>query len=701
MTDLSSFVRPAVWRSVAALIAFIFTAVPCLAQPTGEVGEPFEARLVPLAGTAPHTWQILDGQLPPGLSLDRNTGVIGGIPTRAGTFSFTVRWIDSEGLEGFPTTHSITIEPAPAPPPELVITTASPLPAGAVGVGYSQSIEVTGGEPPYFMSITLGSLPPGLSITRSSLRISGIPLELGIFTFTVTVSSQDGGSASKAFSLTIAPPLAIVTESLPDGTVGESYSASLTAEGGVLPHSWSLIECCPPPGLVFLRDGGLNGIPSEEGVFSFSVRVMDTGGNIDERGFSVTIAPQAPPPTITIDTGSLAGGTVGVSYSQVLQASGGSAPYSWNVIGGALPTGLSLAGTGSIGGIPTQAGRFSFRLRVSDAEGSTTEGGFSITIDAPPLVIETRSPLPQGTVGTQYSHTVSASGGIPPFTWSVVQGEPPPGITLDASGRVTGIPIAAGTFGFTAEVVDSAGTISRRHYSLIVNPPGAPEVTISGLPDQSGPAEQLPLGVILTTAYPLPLTGRATLTFTSNAAVPVDDPGVQFSSGGRQVDFTIAAGDTAAVFPVEEIALQTGSVAGTIEVTARLWTAGIEVTPSPQPAWQVQIERSAPVITSVQVVRTTSGFEVQLVGISTSREVTRATFRFTAAAQANLQTTSIEVPLSEAAAAWYQSEASTPFGSAFRYSQSFMIQGESTAVSRVSVTLSNAQGDSQSVDAEF
>lgn len=83
---------------------------------------------------------------------------------------------------------------------------------------------------------------------------------------------------------------------------------------------------------------------------------------------------------VIITTSSLPAATVGVSYSATLTAIGGSPPYTWYVIEGALPTGLSLSSSGSITGIPTTTGTFSFRIQATDPPGNSAviDGGVSI-----------------------------------------------------------------------------------------------------------------------------------------------------------------------------------------------------------------------------------------------------------------------------------------------------------------------------------
>ena len=90
-------------------------------------------------------------------------------------------------------------------------------------------------------------------------------------------------------------------------------------------------------------------------------------------------------PLLSIVTTSFANGTLQVTYSATLQASGGTSPYTWSVLSGQLPTGLSLSpSSGTISGTPTAAGSFSFTIQAKDSTGATTSAGFSINIATPP-----------------------------------------------------------------------------------------------------------------------------------------------------------------------------------------------------------------------------------------------------------------------------------------------------------------------------
>jgi hypothetical protein len=286
-------------------------------------------------------------------------------------------------------------------------------------------------------------------------------------------------------------------------------------------------------------------------------------------------------------------------------------------------------------------------------------------------------------------------------------GSLPPGLSLNStSGAITGTPTTAGAFTFTARVTDRAQATTTRQYSLTISQPPLGAVSFSGLTDTVNPAQQPRVGLALASAYPLPISGTLTLRFTANAVINAnaDDPAIQFSTGSRTVNFTIAANSTQAVFgTASDVQFSTGTVAGTITVTATLQQGSTDITPSPAPSRSVQIARQAPALdnNSVKVVRNASGFEVQIITLSTPRQVTRARFEFGSAPGSSLQAADFPVSVDASFTAWYNQTASAPFGSSFRYVQPFTVQGDATKVTMVTVTLTNSVGDSQRITVSF
>jgi hypothetical protein len=162
-----------------------------------------------------------------------------------------------------------------------------------------------------------------------------------------------------------------------------------------------------------------------------------------------------PPPKVTAT--SLPGGTGGTVYSAALQATGGISPYTWSVTAGAPTQGLSVNTDGSISGTPTASGTSNFTVQVADSGNPplTATANQSITVIVPPLSISTTS-LPNGTVDTAYKQQLQATGGIPPYAWSIASGSLPSWATQNSStGTISGVPGSTGLADFKVQIADS------------------------------------------------------------------------------------------------------------------------------------------------------------------------------------------------------------------------------------------------------
>ena len=458
------------------LIAFLF--VPSFAAilngeiritttslPGGTVEQPYSASLSVTGGGAPYTWSISTGSLPAGLSLS-NAGTISGSPTSSGTFNFTVK-VTGSGKGGDSDTQALSMVVAPA----LTISTSS-LPAGQVSIAYSQTLQSSGGTSPYKWSISAGALPSGLSL--SAAQISGTPSAAGTANFTVKVVDANSVSVTRALSITVAPaPVSITTASLPSGQVGASYAQTLLATGGTGSYTWSISSGSLPAGLSLGTSGEITGSPMTSGNSSFTVKVKDTGSGSATRALSINIA-AAP---VSITTTSLLSGEVGIPYSQTLQASGGTGSYTWSITSGTLPHGLTLNSSGRISGTPTAASTASFSVKVSDSAAGTSTAAMTLTVV--PALTSAACSAGTGVVGQAYSATLSASGGTPPYAWTLASGQLPAGLTLNpASGQISGTPSAAGTFSFGIKVSDQNSATSISNCTVLISAPAA-TLTIS------------------------------------------------------------------------------------------------------------------------------------------------------------------------------------------------------------------------------
>lgn len=165
------------------------------------------------------------------------------------------------------------------------------LPDGEVNVAYNASLEMSGGLPPYTVSVVEGSLPQGLSVNNDGL-ISGTPTKAKTPSFTVKVTDQTGSSVSKGFKIKILKTLSIITKSLKKGRVGKSYTVIFKATGGKKPYTWSFTSGVLQAGLTLDEaTGKITGIPTESGSFKLAFQVSDPLGSVAEKSFMLTINP--------------------------------------------------------------------------------------------------------------------------------------------------------------------------------------------------------------------------------------------------------------------------------------------------------------------------------------------------------------------------------------------------------------------------
>jgi Bacterial Ig-like domain (group 3)/FG-GAP-like repeat/Putative Ig domain len=286
-----------------------------------------------------------------------------------------------------------------------------------------------------------------------------------------------------------AAPLDITTTSLPFATIGTAYSATLTAGGGTPPYkNWAIIGGSLASGLTLnAATGVISGAPTGFATGGFNVTVQDsTNASAPAQLLTMSVAN---PITVTAQT--LPGGTASAAYpQQTLAATGGvGPPYTWAVSSGSLPTGLTLnSTTGVISGTPTTAtgSPFQFGITATDRDGRVSAAqSFSIAITVSSVTITTQT-LPQGFIGTLWpQQTLQATGGTGgPYTWAVVSGSLPPGLTLTAAtGAIGGTPTTAGTFQFSITATDGHGAVSAaQSFTIMVVSSSAPGVPLQFLP---------------------------------------------------------------------------------------------------------------------------------------------------------------------------------------------------------------------------
>jgi uncharacterized repeat protein (TIGR02543 family) len=236
---------------------------------TSDGGTIITARGVVFAETATNNNPQLGGT---GVSNVTGTGTIGVFTVDIGSlspgtaYSFAAYATNNVGT-GYSVTGSFTTLTAP------VITTATPLPAGMVGVTYNLPLAATGGTLPYAWSVVVGSPPSGLDLTSAG-AIIGTPDAAGTTNFTVQVAGSDNAASTREFSLTVAPARVapLFTSAAPPviGIVGTAYHHTCTASGSA-PITFTVSAGALPGGLLLSLEGEISGTPDTAGTFTGTI----------------------------------------------------------------------------------------------------------------------------------------------------------------------------------------------------------------------------------------------------------------------------------------------------------------------------------------------------------------------------------------------------------------------------------------------
>jgi uncharacterized protein (TIGR03437 family) len=345
----------------------------------------------------------------------------------------------------------------------------------------------------------------------------------------------------------------------PSATVGAewqyspgSYGTFEVFTGAKTPYTnCQIVQGSLPPGFTFglvpysgTYDCFLGGTPTTAGTYSFTFTVTDDTPITSAPGYvTITVNPR-----VAITTSQVPSGAVGVSYSFALQESGGTAPFQWAVAQGNLPAGLTLnASTGTVSGTPTAAGTYPFSAKITDQQGATATASLTLVISGSTtvskLTLGCQSASGPTQAGVSYLDICTASGGAPPYNWTVpdlpaglsetglasqpIDSVPP--ASYPVSIGITGTPTAAGSYSYTVKVTDDTSptpqTVTQTFTGTIVSAGSSPSIT-----SVVGAGLSVPLVKQLT-------TGGIFTIFGSNfapAGVTDSSPGTAIASSGAR-----------------------------------------------------------------------------------------------------------------------------------------------------------------------
>jgi hypothetical protein len=459
--------------ATASLSIAVFTP-PSITTTTladGYVGTAYSGSIAGTGGKTPYTFTVTVGALPAGLNLSTG-GAITGTPTGVSAPTFTVQLSDANGITA---TKQLMLTVNPA----LVVNTVA-LNDGYTGTAYSNpALSATGGKLPYTWSVSVGSLPAGITLTAGTGALGGAPTATGPVSFTVTVTDGNNVTASKPLSITVYAPPSITTTTLPDGYPSLAYNGAIAGAGGKTPYTFTLTAGALPAGINLSAAGLLSGAPTAApSTYSFTVQLKDANNITASAPLAITVRP-----TLQVTTTTMPDAYLTVAYNQTLTAAGGKPGYTWTVGSGALPAGLSLGmASGQITGTPTAAGTSSFTAVATDANGVQASQALTIQTYALPAVTTT-SPLPAAFLNTPYSDTLTVAGGKAGFTWVLQSGSLPAGVGLSTGGVLSGTPtsVTGSPFTFTVQVTDGNGKTATATLSLSVLNQFA--ITTASVPD--------------------------------------------------------------------------------------------------------------------------------------------------------------------------------------------------------------------------
>ncbi|MDZ4288873.1 MAG: putative Ig domain-containing protein [Prosthecobacter sp.] len=521
------------------------TIILQIATPAASGAFPAPITLGSINGVAPIVVQALnsggDGQLWAMWKLPGNeasyTITITGSPGQA-NFSF-----DSVVVDTVFSTSGFLADTMAAVPPS--ITTASPLPVAVIGDSYSQQLAGTGGTAPYQFVVSAGSLPEGLSLSADGL-LSGTPTATSTSQFTVLISDVNDLITTKDFNLSVTTAPGITTPSaLATGLTGTAYTVNFAASGGTTPYTWTHSGGALPDGLNLSTDGVLSGTPTAIGASNFTLQVQDANGLTDSETYSLTIS------DLTIVTATLPTAVTGVAFTATLGGTGGTQPFTWDLVTGAPPAGIILSDAGVISGTTT-AGGSTFTVRLTDDTGFSVTKQLTLPVSAI-FIAPVIDPInfPPVTIGTDFNYTVTAANYPKTFAITGL----PKGLKFTAATRlISGRPDVSGVFNVQVRATNTGGASPMVTAPLIVKPLDKNLVgTFGGIVDRDAVNRGLGGSLTITTtsigSYSVKLigalanigTGVASASYTATGRLAASAPHIVVSLGGQPLSLTFNA----------------------------------------------------------------------------------------------------------------------------------------------------------------
>jgi hypothetical protein len=428
-------------------------------------------------GTAPVTFSLASGTLPVGFELTAN-GTLSGKTSQLGTFPITVRAADATHCTGTSATYVLTVSAVCAP-----ITITNPVNTrGIAGVYFKEKFEQTRAVEPF--TFTASNLPKGLTIEADG-TLHGVPTQTGVFPITVAVTGANNCSfvSPIIYILTIdCQAITVIVPTNTAGTAGVMFFAQFGQTGAIGTATYTLASGTLPPGLALSSSGVLSGTTNQTGRFPITVTVTDDNCCT---GTSPRYTPIIGCQKITVIPPITTTGTAGTPLNETFMATGilGTATFSYS---GTLPSGVTLI-NGILDGTPTQTGCFTTIVTATDTNGCTGTTRYTLCIGGGgggnpvcPPIVASPSILPPAVNMVPYAQPITVTGGTPPYSFTIIGGSLPAGLTLTpaspstaVSGMISGIPTVSADINVVIRITDAAGCSGDAFYY----PPSIPALS--------------------------------------------------------------------------------------------------------------------------------------------------------------------------------------------------------------------------------
>ncbi|HUP61615.1 MAG TPA: IPTL-CTERM sorting domain-containing protein [Thermoanaerobaculia bacterium] len=330
-------------------------------------------------------------------------------------------------------------------------------------------------------------------------------------------------------------PITVMPASVPNGTLGTDYRQTFTADGGGAPYTFAITSGSLPFGLTLDPTGALHGTPMQTGTFAFTVTATDVAGCAGSAAYRIEIACG----TRTV----LPAATIGASYGPVSLFDG----TACSVTSGAVPPGM-FAGC-ALTGTPTTEGTFEFVV-----ESGRRSRCFTIEVGDCP--IDFPSEPDDGTACMPYSDTIGVTGGVAPYVFT--SPPLPCGLTLSATGTLSGTPPAKATCIVPVTVTDALSRSCSRTFTIEIGCPPSegspvvlPNATVCVLYDEPLPPRTCGEGVTYSGDAPLGLGVEGTRI----SGVPTTSGTFTFPVESRTSDGCVITHDVTITIDCPEVTL--------------------------------------------------------------------------------------------------------------------------------------------------